>query len=178
MSRSKWVVLAVAVVLVALLAVGATTAFAAGQKPATRNNLEAARKRIDKVIAKLNGVKDKRLAAFKKVQDRLDKAIEAFAAKGLDVSKLKSDEKALVSKVNAASAKCDEVVAALQNAKAQDSLSKLKAAAKDALAIARGLRADIKKIRTFARTVIRPDIRALRRQVRQGASPANTAPAL
>ena len=177
MSRSKWVVLAVAVVLVALLAVGATTAFAAGQKGAG-NKLEAARKRIDKVITKLNGVKDKRLAAFKKVKDRLDKAIEAFAAKGLNVSKLKSDEEALVSKVKAASAKCDEVIAALQNAKAQDSLSKLKAAAKGALASARGLRADIKKIRTFVRTVIRPDIRALKRQVRQGASPANTAPAL
>ena len=188
MSRFKWVALAAAVVLVALLAVGATTVFAAGQKRASGkqeiqqqgagNNLETARQRIDKAVQKLTGMKDKRLAGFKKVQDRLNKAIEAFATKGLGVSKLKSDLEALASKVNAASAKCDEVIAALRNAKAQDTLEKLRAAAKDALGSARGLRADMKEIRTFAKTVIRADIQSLRGQVGQGANPANTEPAL
>jgi phage shock protein A len=189
-SKFKWVALAAAVVLVALLAVGATTVFAAGQKPASGkqagpqqqqgagNNLEAARKRIDRMITRLNGMKDRRLAGFKKIQARLDKAIETLAAKGLDVSKLKSDEEALVSKVNAASAKCDQVIAALQNAKAADSLDSLKAAAKDAMAGARELRSDMKEIRTFARTVIKADIKALRGQAGQGANPANPEPAL
>jgi phage shock protein A len=187
-SKFKWVALAAAVVLVALLAVGATTVFAAGQKPAegsqvnqqqgAGNNLEAARKRIDRMITRLNGMKDRRLAGFKKIQARLDKAIETLAAKGLDVSKLKSDEEALVTKVNAASAKCDQVIAALQNAKAADSLDSLKAAAKDAMAGARELRSDMKEIRTFARTVIKADIKALRGQAGQGANPANPEPAL
>ncbi len=180
MTRYKWAALAAVIVLVALLAVGATTVFAAGQKPAGTqgkqgrvlgNNVDVARQRIDRAIQKLTRMKGKRLAAFDKAKARLDKAIENFASKGLDVSRVKSDEQALVAKAEAASKKCDDVIAALENAKAQDTLDKLKAQAKDALGQARELRRDMQDIRSFAKTVVKADIKALRGQLNQGTNP-------
>ena len=180
LTKFKWVALAAAVVLLALLAAGATTVFATGQKSAGTlgikgqrlgNNIDVARQRIDRAIQKLTRMQDRRLAAFDKAKARLDKAITNFASKGLDVSKLKSDEEELVSRVNAASGKCDEVITALQNAKAQDTIDKLKEQAREALGRARELRRDVKGIRVFVKTVIKADIKDLRSLPNQGTKP-------
>ncbi|PKQ27424.1 MAG: hypothetical protein CVT63_08080 [Candidatus Anoxymicrobium japonicum] len=121
---SRRLALIVGIVLVALLVTGSSQTFAAGKKPAGEhdrrgavgnqdrmgnqdrsnkgdrgNRAERAGKRIDRAIAKLK----KQSATFKKIDERIKKAADAFAAMGLDVSKLRSDEEALTSKINAAS---------------------------------------------------------------------------
>jgi predicted nucleic acid-binding Zn-ribbon protein len=180
MTKSNWVALAAAVVLLALLAAGATTVFATGNNSAGNRviqvqglgkNIDVARQRIDRAIQKLTRMKAARLAAFNMAKAQLDKAITNFALKGLDVSKLKSDVEALVSMVDAASAKCDEVIAALRNAKAQDTIEKLKEQAREALGRVRELRRDMQSIRGFVKTVIKADIKDLRSLLNQGTRP-------
>jgi len=167
----------VGVVLLALLSLFATVALAAGDtgakgKRGTGDRVERAKQRIDKAVGRLTQLKEKRLSASRKAENAIDRAADNFAAKGLDVSKLRSDDAELKSKVEAAAGECDAVIGELNKAKSlasADSAEQFRSAVKSAMGNARDLRSDVKDIRTFIKTVVRPDIQALRSQAGRGA---------
>lgn len=127
--------------------------------------------RIDRAVEKLEQFKEKRLASFEEVRDKLEKAIDSFADKGLDVSALEDHIAELESKVEGAAGACDKVIGQLEDTKGlakPETAAEFKSALKSAMAGAKAVRKDIKELRSYMNTVIRKDIQKLRAQAARG----------
>lgn len=175
----KALVLVMALAIAATLATGAAQALPSGQvgsqvqqgsgKDAGAKG-DKAEERIQKAIERLNGLKEKKLAAFDKRIEKAKKASEKFASKGLDVTKLNADISALEAMVAGAAKEVDQVIAALKKAESLasgENSEEFKSAAKDALAKAKALKQQIAEVRRYAGSTVKADIKALAQQARK-----------
>ncbi|MHB8896419.1 MAG: hypothetical protein ACYC99_14735 [Candidatus Geothermincolia bacterium] len=176
LKRRLSLALVTGIVIAAVLAVGLTQAVAApadatvgkqlkqGKGENVEARLDKIKKRIEAAIAKLEQLKDKKLGNFKTLEDKVKKAADTYASKGQDVTKLRADLEALNAKVAGAGKEVDAIIADLKNAESlatAETLDKFKAAAKDAMSKRRALVEQIREIKEYAKTVIRPELKSL-----------------
>lgn len=173
-------VIAVAIALAAVLATGVAQALPAspqigeqvqqGTEKASGDRLEKAKARIAKAVSKVEKLKEKGVTAFEKRIEKAKEASAKFASLGLDVTKLNADIAALEAKVSGAAREADQVIAALKKAESlatAETAEEFKTAAKDALGKVKALKKQIQEIREYAKSTIKPEIKALMKKARQ-----------
>lgn len=124
-------------------------------------------RRIDNRIAAYNNNKDRHLNEYRKVKERALALADRLDGRGYDTSKIRADAQTLNVKIVKAAQDYDSFIAKLEEAKAQDCgdaqgiFRKTMGQSREFL---KTFRASVADIRTFIRTVLHPDIKALRSQ--------------
>lgn len=123
--------------------------------------------RIDNRISAYNNNKEKHLIAYKNIKERAAHLADRLDKKGYNTTKLRADGQTLNDKITKAAADYTNFITKLAQAKTQDcgnAQGVFRTTVKEALAILVTFRADVADIRVFIRTVLHPDIRALKSQ--------------
>jgi hypothetical protein len=167
--KKVFIVVALVAVLTLAMAAGAMAEQTApdgsvgGQKdPAVA--IEKAEQRITKLIEKAEKMKEAALEKAKKGDERLGKIIDRLEEQGKEVSKLAEYRKVLASRIATAAGDCDALIAKLKEARdlaSQDTIEQFKASLKAARELQARVKADLREIKQYTRTVIRPAIQAL-----------------
>ena len=126
--------------------------------------LEKAKERISKTIERAEKVREKALERAKKGFDRLNKVIGKLEEQGKDVSRLIEYREVLASKLKTAESDFDALISKLKEAEglaSEKTLEQFKAALKEAKELRGRIKADVREMKRYARTVIRPAIKAL-----------------
>jgi hypothetical protein len=156
-------VLVIAIGLTVALSAVALAAPAAGKGGAL--NPEKAKKRISNEIKRAEQMKAKSVAKLKKADERLTKAMDQLKAQGKDISKLTADRDVLASKVQSADKDVEAFINKLKDAEglaATATIEQFKAALVSAKELRRRVKADVKDIKVYMKTVILRDIRNLK----------------
>jgi len=142
--------------------------------------IENAKKRIAKAIERAGKVKDKALKKAKNAEDRLNKVIGKLQAQGKDVSKLLQYKEVLASGLKTAESDYNALISKLKEAEGLASATtavQLKAAVKEAKQLRGRVKADVKEMKQYAKTVVRPAIKSLMGKTKaSGKQKAQTAP--
>ena len=126
--------------------------------------IEQVKQRLANAIEKAGKIKDKALKQAKAGEDRLDKAISTLKGQGKDVSKLVQYKEVLASGLKTVESDYNTLVSKLKEAESLASATtpvQLKAALKEAKQLRGRVKTDVKEIRKYTRTVVRPEIRKL-----------------
>lgn len=165
MRRAIGIAAVVVVVTLALTGFASAAQTAPSGKKDAGARIEKAKNRIEKMISRAEQMKKKAINRTRKARDKLNKVAGELKAQGKDISKLLADLDVLESKLKTAGQDADALINKLKEARglaSQATVEQLKAALKSAGEIRGRVRADIKEIRQYVRTVIRPEIRSLR----------------
>ena len=142
--------------------------------------IEQAKQRLAKAIERAGKVKDKALKQAKTAEDRLDKAISTLKGNGKDVSKLLQYKEVLASGLKTAESDFNALISKLKEAEGLVSAKtaiELKAAVKEAKQLRGRVKADVKEMKQYAKTVVRPAIKSLMGKTKaSGKQKAQTAP--
>lgn len=128
---------------------------------------EAAIRIIDKRIEQYNKTKDAHLMKYKNMKEHFLALADRLDKKGLDTSKLRADGKTLDNMIAKAASDYAAFIQKLTDAKqfpCGTSQGAFKNAMEQARAQLKVFHSDVKDIRSFFKTVIRPDLQALRAQ--------------
>ena len=131
--------------------------------------------RIDLIMERFNTKKDRHVATCKRIKARLEQVIENLSAKGYDTGKLSEDLGALDEKIAEFAKGCAALMEKLEDARkyaAGESGGDFREAMQAARAQMRVVREDVMDIKKYYRTVMKPDIQALKSQ-----KPATEGPA-
>lgn len=135
--------------------------------------------RIELIIARFDNNKERHIATYNAVKDKLQAAIAKLEASGYDVSVLKADLQTLdgmvVKFAQDYAAMIDFLRAAEQYAP-YESQGQFQQAIQQARAQLRVVRQDALDIRTYYQTVIRHDIQSVKNQKPSSSAPASSTP--
>lgn len=126
--------------------------------------LVKAKERISRAIERAEQFKEKALERAKKGYDRLNQVIGKLKEQGKDVSKLVEYRGVLASKLKTAESDYDALISKLREAEglaSEKTLEQFKAALKEAKELRGRVKADVREIKQYTRTVIRSAIKAL-----------------
>lgn len=123
--------------------------------------------KIAEKVSNFDAKKEKHMAVYENMNDRISKFIEKFSEDGYDTSQLSSDLETLNEKIQKFSDDYAAYVAKLKEAKDMacgKSGGEFKATIVEARALLKTAHQDAMDIRVYVRTVILPDIRSLKEQ--------------
>lgn len=161
---------AINLTIVSTLLLSVTPALAVDSSPSAKGvekKCETVIKRLDQRIDQYDKTKDTHLIKYKNTKDNFLALAERLDKKGYDTSKLRADGKTLDDKIATAAADYQSFIQKLEAAKqypCQTSQGTFKKAMQDARTQLKVFHSDVKDIRNFFKTVIRPDLQAIRAQ--------------
>lgn len=169
---------------VTMAGVEARTVPPRGSWPQQRQQIQDQRsklvmERIDTIIARFNNNKDRHVAAYNAVKDKVQEVVTAMSAKGYDVSKLTSDLQAwdqMIIKFAQDYASFIDLLAVTEQHDPYTSQGAFLAALDQARAELRIARQDSLDLRNYYQTTIRPDVKALESQSPKSSAPASSTP--
>jgi hypothetical protein len=135
--------------------------------------------RIELIIARFNNNKERHIATYNAVKDKLQAAIAKLEANGYDVSKLKADLQTLdgmVVKFGQDYAAMIDLLRAAEQYAPYESQGQFLQAIQQARARMKVVRQDILDVRNYYQTVMRHDIQSVRSQKPQSSGPASSVP--
>jgi hypothetical protein len=154
-------------VLLLLVAEGASAFQPNPRPPGQEARAEQLQKRIETVIAKFDANKERHMAVYNRIKDRLKEIADALTAKGYDLTKARQDYSTLDSKIVKFA---QDYVTFISDLRATESYTPFESQGqfRSALEVARAqlkvVRSDSLDIRNFYWTTVRPDVQAVRNQ--------------
>lgn len=124
-------------------------------------------RRIDNRITAYNNTAERHLNQYRKATERAIALADRLDAKGYDTGTVRADAQILNEKITKAAQDYTNFIAKLEEAKAQDcgdSQGVFRKTMEQSRELLKTFRADVADIRNFIRTVLHPDIKALRSQ--------------
>ncbi|OGC49859.1 hypothetical protein A2716_00655 [candidate division WWE3 bacterium RIFCSPHIGHO2_01_FULL_40_23] len=123
--------------------------------------------RIQNRITRYDSLKDMHLKRYQNLREKVARIITSLEAKGLDVTKLKTDLEMLDAKIKKAQDDYAAFIAKLKETKdlsCGSSEGEFKAKLDEARALLKTFREDLEDIRNFYKTTIKADVLELRRK--------------
>lgn len=173
---------AISLTLVSSLLFSVTPVLAVDGSPSAKSvekRCEATSRIIDQRIDQYNKTKEAHLMKYKNMQEHFLAMADRLDKKGLDTTKLRADGKILDEKIQKASSDYQAFIQKLEDAKAfpcGTSGGAFKTAMEAARAQLKVFHLDVAEIRSFFKTVIRPDLQALRtekKEMKEGTKSSN-----
>jgi len=123
--------------------------------------------RVRLKVQRFETLKERRVNAYLNMKDRVAKFINRLEKQGYDVSKLKEDLKVLEEKINKFAKDYSAFINTLKESQSYGcghSEGQFKAKLEEARSLLRVVFEDVREIKNYYRTVIRPDLQTLRQQ--------------
>jgi len=159
--------LALIPVMLLLSIVGASAFQRTPVPPRQEARSQRIQQRIEMIIARFEANKERHIAVYNRIKDRLKEAADSLQAKGYDLTNVRRDYSALDSKIVKFATDYATFISDLRATESYvplESQGQFLSALEVARAQLRVARADSLDIRNFYWTVVRPDVQALRNQ--------------
>ncbi|MCJ7653005.1 MAG: hypothetical protein MUO75_04820 [Actinobacteria bacterium] len=150
-----------------LLSIVGASAFQRNPAPPRQEARSQRIQQIETIIARFEANKERHIAVYNRIKDRLKEAADSLQAKGYDLTNVRQDYSALDSKIVKFATDYATFISDLRAAESYvplESQGQFLSALEVARAQLRVARADSLDIRNFYWTVVRPDVQALRNQ--------------